>query len=642
MQHLSTVFGEGVRTRRALAALSLPAALAVGAALLPAPAALAQEQPAAPGAGTDYLDPGAAQPKEPERVEHPDIQGLPAGVSVDRVEWLTNRRVAVFVKSAAMPDRLIQVQLLLARDWYSDPGRTFPEVWALDGLRAQEEENGWTIATNIEQFYADKNVNVVLPVGGPSSFYTDWDEPDNGTHYKWETFLTSELLPILTNQFRTNGHRAVMGLSMGGTAAMNLAERHPELFNFVGSFSGYLDTTSPGMPSAIAYAVRDGGNFDAARMWGPLGSENWEAHDPKLHVENLRGKTVYVSAGNGRDDYGELGSVATGPANMAGVGLEAVSRMTSQTFVSRAKKAGIDVISRFRPAGVHNWPYWQFEMTQAWPFIADSLGLAEGDRGASCNPVGAIAEALKTVDVGACLNNEYPVAEGVGRAEDFQNGTAYWSQETGAAVLYGRINGRYSEVGGPSSELGFPVSGEEGTPDGVGRFVRFQHGAIYWTPDTGAVVVPQEFADAWSHEGWEAGRLGYPTAAPEDVAGGQVQRFQHGVIARTAEGAPSAVAGEIGKAWEAARGAESPVGLPVGGEEPIPGGVLQRFEHGTYYWTPQTGAHFILAGPLADAWASHGSEGGEYGWPTSDQTDDHISFEHGALRLVDGAVQEER
>lgn len=638
----SPVYGGGKRRARTLAVLSIPAALSVGLAALPAPVVAAQETADVLGAGTDYLDPGEATPLAAQSVEYPEVQGLPEGVSVDRVEWLSNRRVAVYVNSAAMPGDPIQVQILLARDWYSDPSRTFPEVWALDGLRAQDDENGWTIATNIEQFYADKNVNVVLPVGGPSSFYTDWEQEDNGVHYMWETFLTSELLPILTNQFRSNGQRAVVGLSMGGTAAMNLAERHPELFDFVGSFSGYLDTTSPGMPAAIAYALRDGGNFDATKMWGPLGSHNWQDHDPKLNVAALQGKTVYVSSGNGRDDYGEVGSVATGPANASGVGLEAVARMTSQTFVNRAEKAGISVIERFRPAGVHNWPYWQYEMTQAWPYIADTFGLSEADRGVSCNPIGAIADALQTVDVGACLNDEYDVAEGAGKAEDFQNGTAYWSPETGAQVLYGRINGRYSELGGPSSELGFPITGELGAPDSTGRFTHFQNGSIYWTPDTGAVVVPAAFFNAWGAEGWETGRLGYPTAAPEDIAGGQLQRFQNGVIVQPTDGAASIVAGEIGAAWQAAGAENSPVGLPTDGEVAIPGGVLQRFQNGTYYWTPQTGAHYILNGQLYDAWGEHGYEQGEYGWPTSDQVDDYITFEHGALRLVEGAVQEER
>lgn len=46
-----------------------------------------------------------------------------------------------------------------------------------------EQQGGWTIETNIEQFYADKNTIVVLPVGGESSFYSDWEQPNNGKNY---------------------------------------------------------------------------------------------------------------------------------------------------------------------------------------------------------------------------------------------------------------------------------------------------------------------------------------------------------------------------------------------------------------------------------------------------------------------------
>lgn len=70
-------------------------------------------------------------------------------------------------------------------------------VYLLDGLRAQDDRSGWDINTNAFQLFDGSGVSVVMPVGGMSSFYTDWYRPavGNGTTqtYKWETFLTSEL-----------------------------------------------------------------------------------------------------------------------------------------------------------------------------------------------------------------------------------------------------------------------------------------------------------------------------------------------------------------------------------------------------------------------------------------------------------------
>ena len=249
-----------------LAATAVPAALAVGLTITPTVHAQSSF--------SDYLRSEGDTQRAPVDTEYPNVEGLPDGVEVDRVEWITDRRIAVWIQSSAMPEELMQVQILLARDWHSDPGRTFPEVWALDGLRAVETNSGWTIETNIEQFYADKNVNVILPVGGESSFYADWNEPDNGKNYQWETFLTQELVPVLDNGFRSNRDRAVVGISMGGTAAMNLAQRHPYLFDFVGSFSGYLDVTTPGMPEAITAAQLDAGGYNSRAMWGRFGSQD--------------------------------------------------------------------------------------------------------------------------------------------------------------------------------------------------------------------------------------------------------------------------------------------------------------------------------------------------------------------------------
>ncbi len=642
--------------QRAARAAAVPTAMLMIASTLPAVAPQAQAQLSSSGSsgsstfGDSRGLSDAIRPKDPpkrtpiEVDEHPEIPGLPDGVSVDRIEWLTNRRVAVFIKSAAMPDELVQVQILLARDWHSNPEAKFPEVWALDGLRARDDENGWTIETNIEQFYADKNVNVILPVGGESSFYSDWQRPNNGKHYKWETFLTKELVPILHNRFRSNGKRALTGISMGGTAAVNLAERNPHLFNFVGSFSGYLDTTTTGMPTAIKAAQLDAGGYDAEAMWGPLGSQDWIDHDPKLGIENLEGMTVYVSSGSGRDDFGKPESVAKGAANPAGVGLEVISRLSTQTFVDYASRTNIKPIVKFRPSGVHSWEYWQFEMTQAWPYIANSLEVAEADRGADCTPVGAIAEVTKSGVIGTCVNNEYDAGKDKkGKAQDFRGGTAFWSPDTGAHALFGAILAKYSGLGGAQGWLGFPTTGEITAPDGKGRFVHFEHGSIYWTADTGAYAIPGDMFKAWGKNGYETGDLKYPVAEATKVGNGYVQQFQGGYLTRNPDGSHHIVHGAIGKKYGELGTATSALGYPTGGEIAIKGGFFQPFEKGNIYFSAGAGAHVIYYGDIFDEWGKRGYEQGELGWPVSDMKDIRaggltIDFQHGTLEQVNGVV----
>ena len=397
------------KARKGLAVAAVPTAIAVGLALLPNATAQSSVGDLSSAIGgdsslSDHFAPKDPPARTPLNTEYPDVKGLPEGVKINRVEYLTNRHLMVYIKSAAMPDKEQKVQIQLARDWYSHPEKKFPEVWALDGLRARDDESGWTIETNILNQYADRNVNLVMPVGGESSFYSDWEQADRGKRYMWETFLTKELIPILDNEYRSNHKRAVTGLSMGGTAAMNLAERNPHLFNFVGSFSGYLDTTTRGMPEAIMAAQRDAGGYDSRKMWGEPGSQNWIDHDPKLGIENLKDMKVYVSAGSGKDDFGNANSVAKGQANLAGMGLEVISRMSTQTYVDYAKRAKINPVIKFRPSGVHSWEYWQFEMQQAWPYIADALEMDKADRGADCEAIGAIAKETKSGVIGSCLN----------------------------------------------------------------------------------------------------------------------------------------------------------------------------------------------------------------------------------------------
>src|SRR6478609_2485872 len=67
-------------------------------------------------------------------------------------------------------------------------------VYLLDGLRAQDDYSGWDINTPAFEWFNDSGISVVMPVGGQSSFYTDWYSPSNRNNqtytYKWETFLT--------------------------------------------------------------------------------------------------------------------------------------------------------------------------------------------------------------------------------------------------------------------------------------------------------------------------------------------------------------------------------------------------------------------------------------------------------------------
>lgn len=132
--------------------------------------------------------------------------------------------------------------------------------------------------------------------------------------------------------------------------------------------------------------------------------------------------------------------------------------------------------------------------------------------------------------LGYPVTDELATPNGAGRYNHFQGGSIYWSPATDAHEVHGEIRATWSRLGWERSFLGYPVTDELPTPDGVGRFNHFQAGSIYWSPATGAHEVHGGIRQAWAGIGWERGRLGYPVTDEQDIAGGRASDFEHGRI----------------------------------------------------------------------------------------------------------------
>jgi uncharacterized protein with LGFP repeats len=139
------------------------------------------------------------------------------------------------------------------------------------------------------------------------------------------------------------------------------------------------------------------------------------------------------------------------------------------------------------------------------------------------------------VDEGAG-SEEMDLGDGRGRARDFQNASIYWTATTGAHEIHGDIRIHYGRVGGHRGFLGYPVTDETGTPDGVGRFNHFEGGSIYWTPSTGAWEVHGAIRELWAEMGWERSFLRYPVSDERDMPGGRISIFQGGKVEWTPTG----------------------------------------------------------------------------------------------------------
>ncbi|WP_442943101.1 alpha/beta hydrolase [Nocardia sp. NBC_00565] len=247
-------------------------------------------------------------------------------------------------------------------------------LYLLDGLRAPADHSQWTTDTDALRQFANDDITLVFPVGGRSSFYTDWYRPSSTnrqtTTYKWETFLTRELPAYLAQYGVSRTNDAIVGASMGGNAALVLAGHHRDQFKFAGSFSGFLHPTFPLWSEAMRAAMLDEGNFNVDDMWGPAGDPAWSRNDATVQAELLRGLPIYVSTGDGQPGPLDLPYGIGNTVNA--MALEAMTLTATQMFrdqiIASGIPARIDIVN-----GTHTWPYWQQALATARPMILDAL-----------------------------------------------------------------------------------------------------------------------------------------------------------------------------------------------------------------------------------------------------------------------------
>ncbi len=277
----------------------------------------------------------------------------------------------LMVPSAAM-GRDIKVQ-------FQNGGPNAPAVYLLDGLRAQEDFNGWDINTAAFEWYLDSGLATVMPVGGQSSFYSDWYSPacgkDGCSTYKWETFISSELPAYLAaNKGVDSSRTAAVGLSMAGSAAMTMAIYHPNQFQYAASLSGFLNLSEGWWPMLVNTSMGDAGGYKSKDMWGDSSDPAWKRNDPMVNIGTLvaNGTRLWVYCGNGKP--GDVNGQIAGD-NFNAKFLEGFTLRTNKTFQETYIAAGgKNGVFNFPSAGTHSWEYWGSQLQQMKPDIQRVLG----------------------------------------------------------------------------------------------------------------------------------------------------------------------------------------------------------------------------------------------------------------------------
>lgn len=304
----------------------------------------------------------------------------PVTAHVTGIDKLTDQHWVVSVYSPAM-DSVEALDVLVPAD------RTAPSptLYALNGAgQGILADSGWFEATDIVDFYADKQVNVVSPRGGNFSYYADWiaDDPALGRN-KWETFLTKELPPVIDAELGTSGVNSIMGMSMSASSSLFLAARSGDLYQGVASFSGCARTTDTFGREYMKLVVEGRGKGELTNMWGQPDNPLWAEHDMYLHADKLRGKAIYLSSRNGLpgkfDNNDNVRLNGDEPYDLAdqiilGGGIEAATGLCTRQIADRLAQLGIPAVTDLNDPGSHSWSYWEQDMRKAWPTLAASMG----------------------------------------------------------------------------------------------------------------------------------------------------------------------------------------------------------------------------------------------------------------------------
>lgn len=113
--------------------------------------------------------------------------------------------------------------------------------------------------------------------GVGAGFYLDATQAPWAANYRMESYLTAELLPLLTSSLPLDAARiGIFGHSMGGHGALTLALRHPGLFK---SVSALAPICAPGQC-----------DWGRKAFGGYLGTDeaDWRAHDASALMAGMK------------------------------------------------------------------------------------------------------------------------------------------------------------------------------------------------------------------------------------------------------------------------------------------------------------------------------------------------------------------
>lgn len=170
-------------------------------------------------------------------------------------------------------------------------GRDLPVVYLLHGGGA--DYRSWSNDSDVVQ-YARAGLILVMPEGDESYYMNEVESTRN----RFEDYITRDLMADVEHRFparKDRQGRAILGISMGGFAAVEYALSQPQLFVFVGALSPSID-----VPFRRFNVLRIGQWWKFRNIFGPAGSSERSQRNPFQLVRSADPKRtpyIYMTVG---------------------------------------------------------------------------------------------------------------------------------------------------------------------------------------------------------------------------------------------------------------------------------------------------------------------------------------------------------
>ena len=237
-------------------------------------------------------------------------------------------------------------------DGYGQTEKLYPVVYLLHGLSDtytawEKKGNMQTVVDELIRSGEAKEMVIIMPnAGGPDTHHI-WNGYFNMPGWRYEDFFYQEFIPTVETRYRIvgdKGHRAVMGLSMGGGGSAVYAQRHPDMFSSCYAMSAWLDNRT-GAGVGRNEQVKDCLYYVCEAVHEHSAIDFIDNADEET-LAKLRTVKWFIDCGD--DDF-----------------LLDLSVELHQKMRDRKVKSELRVRD-----GVHTWEYWHLALRMALPFAS--------------------------------------------------------------------------------------------------------------------------------------------------------------------------------------------------------------------------------------------------------------------------------